>query len=110
MPYALRDQAGNIVSVRAEPDSDGVFSEIAADAPELRAFIEGLGAERDLFESSDRKLIRAIEDVIDVLISKSVICITDLPTAVQTKLMERRSLRHSLNALKLLGEDDQGIV
>lgn len=110
MPYVLKDQAGNILSVRAEPDPEGGFTEIAADAAELRLFIDALGAERDLFESSDRKLIRAIEDVIDVLISKSVICITDLPTAVQTKLMERRSLRHSLSALKLLGEEDQGII
>ena len=55
-------------------------------------------------------MIRAIEDVIDLLISKNVICITDLPAAVQSRLMERRSLRHSLNALNLIGEDEQGLI
>ena len=83
---------------------------MAADSPELRAFIEDLGGESKVFESSDMKMIRAIEDVIDLLISKNVICITDLPAAVQTKLMERRSLRHSLNSLNLLGEDEQGVI
>ena len=84
--------------------------EIAFDAPELLAFVERLTDSGDVFETSDLKLIRVIEDVIDLLIAKNVICITELPPPVQTKLMERRSLRQSLNALTLFGDDDQGII
>ena len=84
--------------------------EIASDAPELRAFVERLtDSESGIFETSDMKLIRVIEDVIDLLIAKNVICITELPQPVQAKLMERRSLRNSLNSLTLFGDDDQNI-
>ena len=109
MTYIVRGEHGRIVAASNEP-LDGPCEQMAADSPELRAFIEDLGGENRVFESSDMKMIRAIEDVIDLLISKNVICITDLPAAVQTKLMERRSLRHSLNALNLIGEDEQGFI
>ena len=110
MPYIKRDEAGQIVMVSDSARSD-THEEIAFDAPELRAFVERMtDSGGGVFESSDMKMIRAIEDVIDLLISKNVICITDLPAAVQTKLMERRSLRHSLNSLNLLGEDEQGVI
>ncbi|OFZ70645.1 MAG: hypothetical protein A2Z01_06840 [Betaproteobacteria bacterium RBG_16_58_11] len=109
MTYIVRGEHGRIVTASNAP-LDGQCEQVAADSPELRAFIEDLAGENNVFESSDMKMIRAIEDVIDLLISKNVICITDLPAAVQTKLMERRSLRHSLNALNLIGEDEQGLI
>ena len=109
MTYIVRGEHGRIVTASNVP-LDGPCEQVAADSPELRAFIEDLAGENNVFESSDMKMIRAIEDVIDLLISKNVICITDLPAAVQSKLMERRSLRHSLNALKLFGEDEQGLI
>ncbi len=109
MPYISRNAEGRIAAAGNAP-LDGECEQVAADSPELRAFIEDLAGENNVFESSDMKMIRAIEDVIDLLISKNVICITDLPGAVQSKLMERRSLRHSLNALKLIGEDEQGLI
>lgn len=109
MPYVKRDGEGRVVAA-SNKQTNEMSEELAFDSSDLRAFIEDLADENGVFESSDMKMIRAIEDVIDLLIHKNVICITDLPTAVQTKLMERRSLRHSLNALKLFGEDEQGII
>ncbi len=109
MPYIARNAEGRIVAAGNAP-LDGQCEQLAADSPELRVFIEDLAGENNIFESSDRKMIRAIEDVIDLLIAKNIICITDLPTAVQDKLLERRSLRHSLNALNLIGEDDQDLI
>lgn len=55
---------------------------------------------------SDQALIRVVEDLIDTLIRKDLLHFTDLPEAAQAKLLERRSLRHSVNTLSLLGEDD----
>ena len=109
MPFVKRDSVGRIIAASNVPTNEA-SEELAVDSPELRAFIEDLGGENKVFESSDMKMIRAIEDVIDLLITKNVICITDLPAAVQSKLMERRSLRHSLNALNLIGEDEQGLI
>lgn len=109
MPYISRRTDGRIQAVSNEP-LDQQCEEVSADAPELREFLADLAQQGGALENSDLKLIRAIEDVIDLLIAKNVICITDLPAAVQAKLTERRSLRHSLNALKLFGDDDQGII
>ncbi len=109
MPYIIRNEAGKIVA--ASNDALAMPCEqVAVDSAELRAFVNELANEDRVFESSDMKMIRAIEDVIDLLIHKNIICITDLPVAVQTKLMERRTLRHSLNALNLIGEDEQGLI
>ena len=108
MPYVSRDTNDQIVVVSATPRED-VREEIAQDSPELRAFVEQLSDSTDVFETSDMKLIRVIEDVIDLLIAKNVICITELPQPVQAKLMERRSLRNSMNSLTLFGDDDQNI-
>ncbi len=59
---------------------------------------------------SDQALIRVIEDLIETLIGKNLIHFTDLPEAAQTKLLERRSLRHSMNGLRLLQDDDQTLI
>jgi hypothetical protein len=46
--------------------------------------------------------------VIDTLISKNVINITDLPVEAQTKLFSRKSFREraTKDALKLFGDDE----
>lgn len=108
MPYVKRDPSGVIVSASATRTDSG-DQEIAADSAELQGFLASLGGEASPLETSDLKLIRAIEDLIDVLIGKNVICITDLPVAVQAKLMERRSMRQSLGALNLLSGSDETI-
>lgn len=59
---------------------------------------------------TDTSLVRVLEDLIDVLITRGVIQFTDLPEAAQAKLLERRETRASLsNRLQLLpmdGEND----
>lgn len=54
---------------------------------------------RDRLYASDLELIRVLEDLIDVLIGKGVIVLTDLPEAAQSKLAERRKLRSRLSDL-----------
>ena len=55
---------------------------------------------------TDTSLVRVLEDLIDVLITRGVIQFTDLPEAAQAKLLARRETRASLNnRLKLLPMD-----
>jgi hypothetical protein len=55
---------------------------------------------------TDTSLVRVLEDLIDVLITRGVIQFTDLPEAAQAKLLERRETRASLNnRLQLLPMD-----
>lgn len=106
--YIRRDDADRIVSVSRKPAPDHVESGVA-DRAEMIAFIGGLSPRKAALLDSDLSLIRALEDLIDVLIQKEVLCFTDLPGSVQAKLLARRRLRGSLNSLHLLDED-QGIL
>ena len=57
--------------------------------------------------------MRVLEDLIDALITRHVLNITDLPAEAQVKLFARKSFRErsSRNALRLFGDDPQsGIV
>ena len=63
----------------------------------------------DSFGGLDADFIRVVEDLIDVLITKGVIRITDLPTGAQRKITARKDLRGRLRgALDLL--DRQGPI
>lgn len=59
---------------------------------------------------SDQAMVRVLEDLIETLVSRNLIHFTDLPDLAQTKLLERRSLRRSINGLSLLEDDDQSLI
>ena len=48
---------------------------------------------RNQLAATDANMLRITEDVIDILVAKNIIKITDLPVSVQDKLTERKSLR-----------------
>ena len=67
-----------------------------------------LAALRRARSGLDASLVRVLEDLVDVLISRNVIRITDLPPEAQKKLFERKRFRESTrgNALKLIADHD----
>jgi hypothetical protein len=108
MPFIRRNALGAIDSLHRRDEGGVEF--LPDDHPDVRAF---LGApapapSADGFASLDADFIRVIEDVIDTLISKNVINITDLPVEAQTKLFGRKGYREraTKDALKLFGDDD----
>jgi hypothetical protein len=60
---------------------------------------------QDDFARLDADFVRVLEDVIDTLIARHVINITDLPEQAQAKLFARKSFRERAgrNALDLFG-------
>ena len=107
MPYVKRDQGGRIITVNLEA-SNG-FEELPSSSPELLEFLHRMGLEQSTLQQSDMRLVRVLEDLIDLLISRDLIRFTDLPLPAQEKLMERRSMRQSLGALDLLGGANETI-
>ncbi len=109
MPYIRRDPEGRLLSLHreAEPGADEF---IADDDAEASAFVAAIGAVGAVggatFTQLDAGFVRVLEDLIDVLIAKHVINLTDLPSEAQDKLYKRRSHRHStaLSRLNLLGD------
>jgi hypothetical protein len=106
MPYVRRDSEGRIASLHREPDQpDQEFLE--ANDPEARSFV---GADGGHFAALDADFVRVIEDVIDVLILRNVINISDFPPEAQTKLLTRKGMRERLGqqTLRLFGDAGQG--
>jgi len=103
--YLRRNDAGHVIAVSLAADSH--HSEACpADHAEVVAFLRQLGAGgHQALVESDLDFVRVLEDVIDLLVRREILRFTDLPESAQSKLQERRRLRHSVNSLKLLDED-----
>lgn len=106
--YIRRDLHGKIVAVSREPADGEGWSAAGADDADL------LGFGRDIIEganplgTTDLGLVRVLEDLIELLVERSLIRFTDLPVPAQHKLMERRGAREAMQHLSLL--DDDGVI
>jgi hypothetical protein len=110
MPYVRRRADGRIDSLHRQAVEGGEF--LPDDHAEVQAFVGNDPATRDDFSRLDADFVRVIEDVIDTLIVKNVINITDLPEQAQAKLFARKSFRErvSKSSLRLFEPTDFGDV
>ena len=102
MRYVARDGAGNILAVYTEPQP-GAEDALPIDSPELLSFVLGQDAEmalRAYMASTDSDLLRIIEDLINVLIDRNVVMLSDFPTGAQKKLLRRANIRDKLQSFK----------
>jgi len=56
---------------------------------------------------SDIDLIRVIEDLVEILMEKNIITITDFPVAAIEKLVSRRGVRNQLSNASGIVNDDE---
>ena len=97
MPYVRRNADGLIESLHRSADAT---SEFLADAhPEVQAFVGAKASSG--FGQLDADFVRVIEDVIDTLIVKNILNITDLPDEAQAKLFARKSFRERISKSSL---------
>jgi len=106
MPYVYRNSAGRIIDLSDEALS-GREEELDLSDHEVLEFLQN--AKNEL-SSSDSDTIRVIEDLVDVLIRKELILLTDLPVPAQQKLTERQRMRNELNVLDNLMVDEEDIL
>jgi hypothetical protein len=110
MPFVRRDSQGQLLSLhrQAEP---GAPEFLPDEHPEVQAFV-GRSAEQgeQEFARLDADFVRVLEDVIDTLVARNVINITDLPEQAQAKLFSRKGYRErsTRNALNLFGDAPLG--
>jgi FMN phosphatase YigB (HAD superfamily) len=109
MPFVKRDASGRVVALFRER-SDEAPEYLAPSSQEVADFAdpEGGRGERSSMLQSDLEMIRVYEDLIDILISKRIVVLTDFPPKAQEKLVRRKRLRSSLSTLTevLAPEDD----
>lgn len=107
MFHATRNVDGSIQTLSRQPFP---HSEVLDEQdPEVRLFLHARSAEPAL-NASDAEFVRVIEDLIDTLIQKNVIHHTDLPVAVQKKLMLRKGLRNRMQGSLDLLDNDHGVL
>ena len=105
MPYVCRSPDGTVASLHRDAVADSEY--LADDSAEVQAFVgnsgngSGNSGGHDAFDRLDADFVRVIEDVIDTLIVKNVLNITDLPEQAQAKLFARKSFRERISKSSL---------
>lgn len=112
MYYVKRDADGEVAAVfRQAPEEPS--ESLPSDHPEIAAFFAGAGPpaeEAGGWAHNDLALARVLEDLISVLVEKSVIGFTDLPLDAQRKLVRRHGKRDDLDYVARLypsAEEDE---
>ena len=99
MFYAERDQNGTIIAIRRDNDGDNVDSEPLS-GEQLEEFLAtefGQSSYLLLLRSADRNMIRVLDDLIQVLVKKNIIMLTDLPAEAREKLGRRQEVRRRMH-------------
>ncbi|MEH2922331.1 tryptophan synthase subunit beta [Samsonia erythrinae] len=111
MFYIQRDSDGHLTKVEQSPFPE-MNGELSADSREVQDWFRSQQtamSSLQQLEASDLDMVRVLEDLIQVLIQKGVVSITDFPQAAQLKLISRAQAREALNGglHKLIGDDDE---
>jgi hypothetical protein len=112
MFYVQRDARGLLIRVEAAPYAESTGT-LPPDDHEIQAWYANEVVETSLnqLKQSDMEMIRVLDDLIQVLTSKGVIRVTDLPPAAQAKLMDRSHAREALGGLShLINDDETGLI
>jgi hypothetical protein len=112
MFYVQRDAQGQLVRVEATAYAEATET-LPADHHEIQAWYANEVVETSLkqLKQSDLEMIRVLDDLIQVLTSKGVIRVTDLPPAAQAKLMDRTHAREALGGLsQLIDDEETGLI
>ena len=111
MPFVQRDAQGQVCALHREATAQAA-EYLPIDHPQVTAFLSPAASAPtpDDFAALDADLIRVLEDLVDVLIQRGVIRVTDLPQEAQSKLFTRKHFRDRMNqnALRLFSEDAPG--
>lgn len=110
MPYVSRDDSGRITGVFDHAEV-GVTDQVNVDDPGLARFLADQGlsspeAIRQLLSESDLRMVRLVDDLIDLLIEKALIKFTDLPAAAGEKYLQRQIARKRLQGSLVVDEND----
>jgi len=99
MTYAKRNTEGHIVALFNEESEEGL-EQLSWNEPEVIRFLAQSSQDNEtltFLQQSDLDLVRVVEDLIELLVDKSLIMFTELPQPAQQKLLGRKRARESLN-------------
>ena len=112
MLYVRRDENGNIIAL-FHASTEEATEEISAYSQEVLDFLlEGKSDESsaEFLSYTDSHVVRVLEDLIDLLIEKNIIMLTELPPRAQIKLTRRQKARETLQQHSPLIADEDSIL
>ena len=98
MPYVRRNAAGLIDSLHRDRSS-GAVEYLDDMHPDVQAFVGHGPMSAEDFGRLDADFVRVLEDLIDALLLNGSLRITDLPVAVQAKVVVRKDWRDRSSGL-----------
>lgn len=109
MAYILKNKDGAIIAASPDAQIDANWVNVDNTDTEYLSFLDNELKKHNTFRESDIQLARVLEDLISILIDRSLISFTDFPSPAQKRLNERQSLRHK-NNLQLFDENDSSPI
>lgn len=113
MPFVKRDDKGQVAALFRERDPEAQ-EYLPPQHDEVRAFVNASEPARDAdaeFYRSDQSMIRVYEDLLDVLMEKKTVLLTDLPEVARQKLMGRKRLRNELTTIgEILSDESDDVL
>jgi hypothetical protein len=106
MAYILKNKEGAIIAASPDTQVSADWIEVENSDTDYLNFLDEELKKHHTFRESDIQLARVLEDLISILIERSLISYTDFPSAAQKRLNERQTLRHKNNLHTLLSDDD----
>jgi len=101
MVFVSRNSQQKIIALYSE-SGDNHDEEVSISSEEVITFLKSLESTAPNYLEllqSDLEFIRVIDDLIEVLLKKKIIAITDFPKPVLSKMMTRRGIRDQLSPL-----------
>jgi hypothetical protein len=107
MLYIERNKDGEIVGLRNNPSAQANEKKSVIDEEVLTFLNKKAGDESylHLLSLSDVGIIRILEDLVELLIKKNIILLTELPAEAQDKIRERKLLRDKMYNEDIMVED-----
>ena len=110
MPFVKRNEQGDIIGLFSKAHNDAT-EELPVNDKEILKFLEDSDYSEytsHLLHQSDSEFIRVLEDLIDILLEKHILLLTDLPMAAQNKLLKRKKIRKK-HIQSILSEESDDI-
>jgi len=112
MPFVERHANGSIIRM-LDTAVEGCDEFLAPDHPDVQAHeavVQEVKNNLQYLNDSDMGVLRVSEDLIELLIERNIIRLTDLPDAAQEKLLKRKSARARVNHLDSILLDEDAIL
>lgn len=110
MIYIERDEQGNITAIRRDEETaEGAEEKEVLTSDALMEFLANenlpLPLYKTVLEHMDTEFIRVLDDLVDVLVQKNVILLTDLPEGARKKIYDRKAVRLKIQHPQVIVDD-----